>query len=155
MKKKDSLLRAEEGVRAEEQDIGREVERQIQNGQARRQHAINRVRFTIRQRFSKCGMLPGRNNLAQASTLISDTARLVMRLGTVLAGKAKQHPWALATGAAYLTLYGWLLVATDFLPYVTDNNESFSSLWHAANMYNFGVGQSYGLADESFSPHAA
>ena len=54
----------------------------------------------------------------------------------------------------YVVLYGWMLLATDLLPYVMDNNESFSSLWHAANIYNFGITQTYGLADESFSPHA-
>src|SRR5712672_3988557 len=57
--------------------------------------------------------------------------------------------------ALYVLLYGWLLITTDFLPYVMDNNESFSSLWHAANLCRFGLDQSFGLADESFSPHAA
>ena len=55
----------------------------------------------------------------------------------------------------YALIYGWLLVSTDFLPYVMDNNESFSSFWHAASLYNYGPAQSFGLADEAFSPHAA
>ena len=57
--------------------------------------------------------------------------------------------------ALYALLYGGLLLATDFLPYVMDNNETFSSLWHAANLYEFGVSRSWGLADEAFSPHPA
>lgn len=78
-----------------------------------------------------------------------------MRHATVLVEIAKRHPWLLAVIAVYIAVYGWLLVATDFLPYVMDNNESFSSLWHAANLYDFGVEKSWGLADEVFSPHAA
>lgn len=78
-----------------------------------------------------------------------------MRRATVLVELARRHPWLLAVIGVYFAVYGWLLVATDFLPYVMDNNESFSSLWHAANLYNFGVENSRGLADEAFSPHAA
>lgn len=55
--------------------------------------------------------------------------------------------------ATFAILYGTMLVTTDFLPYVTDNNESFSSLWHAYNLYHFDVRQSAGLTDETFSPH--
>ena len=51
---------------------------------------------------------------------------------------------------AYVAIYGWLLVSTSFLPYVMDNNESFSAFWHASNIYNFGVSQTFGLTDESF-----
>ena len=69
--------------------------------------------------------------------------------------RAASRPLLVAVLAAYLILYGSLLVATDGLPYVMDNNESFSSLWHAANLYDFGLSRSYGLADESFSPQAA
>lgn len=70
---------------------------------------------------------------------------------------ASENPyrWLLAIVVVYVGLYGAMLVYTDGLPYVMDNNESFSSLWHAANLYHFGPGQSYGLADESFSPHAS
>lgn len=67
----------------------------------------------------------------------------------------KGQPWLFSVIAIYFFVYGWLLLATDFLPYVMDNNESFSSLWHAANLYDFGLEKSWGLADESFSPHAA
>lgn len=56
---------------------------------------------------------------------------------------------------SYIGVYGTFLIATDFFPYVMDNNESFSSLWHAFNIYQFGILDSAGLADEAFSPHAA
>jgi hypothetical protein len=57
--------------------------------------------------------------------------------------------------SVYLCLYGYFLWVTGSLPYVMDNNESWSVLWHAANLANFGLSESFGLADESFSPHAA
>ena len=53
----------------------------------------------------------------------------------------------------YIALFGALLVATDFLPYVMDNNESFSSLLHARNTFNFGLSKSFGLTDESYALH--
>src|SRR4030095_12345844 len=72
--------------------------------------------------------------------------------GMLTAGMIAHAPFVTLL-AAYILLYGGLLLATDFLPYVLDNNETFSSLWHAANLFNFGVSQSWGLADETFSPH--
>ena len=56
---------------------------------------------------------------------------------------------------SYLAVYGGLLLRTGGLPYVLDNNESFSSLWHAANLFNYGIGNGYGLADEAFAFHAS
>ncbi len=56
---------------------------------------------------------------------------------------------------AYMLVFGVLLVKTDFLPYVMDNNESFSSLWHAYNLYHFDIAKSAGLADEAFAYHEA
>jgi hypothetical protein len=50
---------------------------------------------------------------------------------------------------AYLATTGWLLVSTDFLPYVMDNNESFSSLVHATNLDRFGFSSAFGLTDEA------
>lgn len=55
----------------------------------------------------------------------------------------------------YVVVYGALLWVTDGLPYVMDNNETFSSLWHAANIARFGVGESFGLTDESYGITAA
>ncbi len=57
--------------------------------------------------------------------------------------------------AVYILLFGYLLIETSFLPYVMDNNESFSAFWHARNLYEFGLAKSFGLADESFAYHDA
>ena len=54
-----------------------------------------------------------------------------------------------------MALYGWLLLRSNFVPYVMDNNESFSSFWHASNIWHFGLSKTFGLADETFSPWAA
>ena len=56
----------------------------------------------------------------------------------------------------YVLFYGWLLARSDWLPYIMDNNESFSSLWHASNLFNFGLERSFGLTDEAygFAPEA-
>ncbi|MCC7370140.1 MAG: hypothetical protein IT306_17070 [Chloroflexi bacterium] len=59
----------------------------------------------------------------------------------------------LAVAVAFLAIFGWMLLASDFLPYVTDNNESFSSLWHAYNLYHFDIRGTAGLTDEASSPH--
>jgi hypothetical protein len=56
-------------------------------------------------------------------------------------------------GFIYLLIYGALIYAGSGLPYVLDNNETFSSLWHAQSLSNFGVNNTKGLADEVFSPH--
>lgn len=58
-------------------------------------------------------------------------------------------------GVVYVMVYSWLIVAGYGMPYVMDNNESFSSLWHAYNLFNFDFSKSAGLADESFAYHAA
>ena len=55
----------------------------------------------------------------------------------------------------YLVLIGALLVRSDFLPYVTDNNESFSVYTHARNILKFGIGQAAGLTDEAYSNRVA
>src|SRR5439155_8323522 len=54
---------------------------------------------------------------------------------------------------AYIALYGLLLVWTGFRPYVLDNNESYSALIHASNIYQFGVAKSFGLTDEAYGPN--
>src|SRR5437764_10454889 len=54
----------------------------------------------------------------------------------------------------YAAVYGALLVHTRGFPYVCDNNETFSSLWHAHNLYHFSLRDSCGITDEASSPHA-
>jgi len=59
--------------------------------------------------------------------------------------------------AAYLFVFGILLIGSHGLPYAIDNNESFSSLWHARNLATIGLSETKGLADEvfSFAPSAS
>jgi hypothetical protein len=76
------------------------------------------------------------------------------------AGRSSCAAWTFSPGLAivvvcYLAIYGGLLWWTAGLPYVLDNNESFSSLWHAYNLFHFDFWKSMGLADESFAYHAA
>src|SRR5262245_26288882 len=61
----------------------------------------------------------------------------------------------LAVLVCYCAVFGGILIYSDFLPYTFDNNESFSAFWHARNMYEYGIANSSGLADESFSYAAA
>src|SRR5262245_4918446 len=61
----------------------------------------------------------------------------------------------LAVLVCYCAVFGGILVYSDFLPYTFDNNESFSAFWHARNMYEYGIANSSGLADESYSSAAA
>jgi hypothetical protein len=61
----------------------------------------------------------------------------------------------LAVLLSYFTVFGGMLVYSDFLPFTFDNNESFSAYWHARNMYEYGIASSSGLPDESLSNDAA
>lgn len=56
---------------------------------------------------------------------------------------------------AYLVLYAALLVWTNGYPYGLDNNESYSSWWHARSLYENGIAQTKGLTDEVFATHPA
>jgi hypothetical protein len=56
--------------------------------------------------------------------------------------------WDLIT-FLYVVLYGTLLVCTDGLPYGMDNNETWSNLGHAKNLYDYGFSKNKGLADEA------
>lgn len=51
----------------------------------------------------------------------------------------------------YFMLYFVYLVKCKFIPYVFDNNETFSALTHARNMSLFGFKTTFGLTDETFS----
>src|SRR4051812_7567702 len=81
--------------------------------------------------------------------------RSFLRIGAVDAAVAAPGFGRRALAALmliFVCLYGSILVRTGFLPYVMDNNESFSTLWHAENLYKYGPAKTYGLADETFSP---
>lgn len=55
----------------------------------------------------------------------------------------------------YVILYGGLIVVGHGIPYVMDNNETFSALNHAYNLWYFDFFKSYGLTDEAMSPDPA
>jgi len=85
------------------------------------------------------------------------------------AGSSAEHDWYrgavrkltqldaawLGVLLCYCAVFGGILLYSNFLPYTFDNNESFSAFWHARNMYEYGIANSSGLADESFSYAAA
>jgi hypothetical protein len=57
--------------------------------------------------------------------------------------------------AAYVIGYAALLVSTHGLPYVLDNNESFSAFIQGRNLLNFPLVGSAGLPDEALGPSQA
>jgi len=59
--------------------------------------------------------------------------------------------WGL-TLALYIAVTGTLVVTSGFLPYGTDNNETFSSLLHARQMSIYGFSSFHGLTNETASP---
>jgi len=52
----------------------------------------------------------------------------------------------------YCGIFVILQLAGHSIPFIMDANESYSSLIHAFNMQNFGVGESMGLTDEAYGP---
>jgi len=50
-----------------------------------------------------------------------------------------------------LVLVSAVLTVSHFLPYGSDNNESFSAYMHARNLLHFGFGGALGLTDEAYS----
>jgi hypothetical protein len=61
----------------------------------------------------------------------------------------------LAVLLCYCAVFGGILLYSNFLPYTFDNNESFSTFWRAREMYEYGIANSFGLPDKSFSYNAA
>ena len=47
--------------------------------------------------------------------------------------------------------YTIILQKSNNLPYVFDNNETFSSIIHAKNLDRYGISKTYGLTDESYA----
>ena len=63
-------------------------------------------------------------------------------------------PSVAITLIVYVAWYGFLILRGNSIPYVMDNNESFSALNHAYNLWHFDFFQTYGLTDEAVSPGA-
>jgi hypothetical protein len=70
--------------------------------------------------------------------------------GVTSRGVGEEGRFLTAVVLFYVAFYGLFLVAAGGLPYVLDNNESFSSLWHATNLHNFGLSKSFGVTDEAY-----
>jgi hypothetical protein len=64
-------------------------------------------------------------------------------------------PGIAITLIVYFAWYGFLILRGNSIPYVMDNNESFSALNHAYNLWHFDFLRSYGLTDEAASPDPA
>jgi hypothetical protein len=64
-------------------------------------------------------------------------------------------PGVAITLIVYVAWYGFLILRGNGIPYVMDNNESFSALNHAHNLWHFDFFRSYGLTDEAVSPDPA
>lgn len=59
---------------------------------------------------------------------------------------------SIAIAFIYLVFFGWMLYTSNGMPYVVDNNETYSSIIHAKSISQFGVSESKGLADEAYGP---
>lgn len=82
---------------------------------------------------------------------IKDDVLKINALGNLL--NDKQMGYRMCAGIvllSYLIIYLIYLILTNFLPYGFDNNETFSSLVHAKNLYNFGFRNSFGLTEEAY-----
>lgn len=78
------------------------------------------------------------------------------RISSLLEDKKNQYQLGLGIVIMfYCVIYLTFLISTNFLPYVFDNNESFSCLIHAKNMFDFGVAKSFGLTDEAIGSLSA
>lgn len=64
---------------------------------------------------------------------------------------SRQGTYRLLTLGLFLVVCGALIVGSDFLPFGTDNNETFSSLLHARNMVQNGLFSFGGLTNETTS----
>jgi hypothetical protein len=64
----------------------------------------------------------------------------------------EQNVFRALTLIVFCSIVFSLLFYCHFLPFGTDNNETFSSILHAKNMYLHGIGTTYGLTSETTSP---
>src|SRR5712692_2070930 len=64
-------------------------------------------------------------------------------------------PGVLIILIVYLAWYSFLILRGHGIPYVMDNNETFSALNQARNLWTFDFFQSFGLTDEAVSPDPA
>jgi hypothetical protein len=118
-------------------------------------HGVGRMKGEASSAGTLLGSYLPRNRLG--STWLSKTGvrwQSVVDKSPLLTFAAR-HVGELIVVAAFIAVSAALFVMGDGLPYVTDNNETFSSLNHAYNLWHFDFFRSYGLADEAASPYAA
>ena len=70
-------------------------------------------------------------------------------------GIARRNSGTLCVVIVYCIVYGTLICRGHGIPYVMDNNETFSAFLHAYNLWHFDFFKSFGLTDEAASPFAA
>lgn len=87
----------------------------------------------------------------QSSTLSTSLSRLT----TALTGALLRQPGVTTILFVYLVYYAVLIIRGHGIPFVIDNTETYSSLNHAYNLYNFDFFRSFGIADEAVSPEPA
>jgi hypothetical protein len=68
---------------------------------------------------------------------------------------ARDHAGLIIVALSYVLVTCALIWAGHGIPYVGDNNETFSSLNHARNLWSFDFWSSAGLTDEAVSPDPA
>ena len=76
-------------------------------------------------------------------------------LPKVLSHAPNFDPGALIILSVYFIWYSFLILRGHGIPYVMDNNETFSALNHARNLWSFDFFRSFGLTDEAVSPDSA
>ncbi|HEY1980248.1 MAG TPA: hypothetical protein VGH13_09165 [Xanthobacteraceae bacterium] len=67
----------------------------------------------------------------------------------------KYHVSTFVILSVYVGYYAYIIIRGHGVPYVMDNNETFSALLHARNLWSFDFFRSFGLADDATSPFAA
>lgn len=72
-----------------------------------------------------------------------------------LSALIKNNPVLTAILALHFIWFNFIIWQGGGVPYVMDNNESFSSLNHAHNLWSFDFFRSFGLTDEAVSPSGA
>ena len=68
---------------------------------------------------------------------------------------ARRNSGTLCVLIVYCVAYATLICRGHGIPYVMDNNETFSAFLHAYNLWHFDFLRSFGLTDEAASPFAA
>ena len=97
------------------------------------------------------------SDIAPAESLPDHDDRRIDQLQSLKATANENQPYCLleAPGAYYCHLRRVvrLLIRIEAFPFVCDNNETFSSLWHAHNLFHYPFWETYGVTEEASSPH--